>query len=288
MGTGGGFGCKTTNNMRLDLHTHTTASDGVLSPAELVGLAKATNLDVMAITDHDTVAGLTEGVKAGSHHCIQIIPGIEVSCSASGIPCHILGYFVDYQSSALSEYTATAIHAREDRMNEMLSRLANQNVFIDIEDVVKEAGPDRSSLGRPHLARALVSKKYASSIGDAFDRLIGDGHPAHAAIRVLEATEAIGLIRKAGGIAVWAHPRIEVLEKLLPELVTAGLRGLEVYRPKSSPKHVRKLKANAEKLDLLVTGGSDWHGPGLGTELGEFYVTDEDVRHFLREGQISV
>lgn len=287
MGTGGGFGCKSTSAMKLDLHTHTTASDGVLSPSELVGFAKAANLDALAITDHDTVAGLDEALKAGLKHSIQIIPGIEVSCSASGIPCHILGYFIDHQSSMLTEYTTKAIHAREDRMNEMLSRLASQDVFVDIEDVIEEAGPDRSSLGRPHLARALVSKNYASSIGDAFNRLIGDGHPAQVSIRVLEAHEAIGLIRKAGGIAVWAHPRLEVLEELLPELVIAGLRGLEVYRPKSSPEHVQKVKASAEKMDLLVTGGSDWHGPGLGAELGKFYVTAGDISQFLSEGQMS-
>ena len=273
--------------MRLDLHTHTTASDGVLSPSQLVALASAANLDALAITDHDTVAGLAEGVKAGLHHSVQIIPGIEVSCSASGVPCHILGYFIDYQSSKLSDYTSRAIRAREDRMHEMLSRLANQNVMVDMDDVVKEAGPECSSLGRPHLARALVTKNYASSIGDAFDRLIGDGHQAQVPIRVLEANEAIGLIRDSGGIAVWAHPRLEVLQELLPELVTAGLRGLEVYRPKSSPEHVRKVKTSAEEMDLLVTGGSDWHGPGLGAELGAFYVTPDDISQFLFEGRVS-
>ena len=273
--------------MRLDLHTHTTASDGVLSPSQLVALASAANLDALAITDHDTVAGLAEGVQAGLSHSVQIIPGIEVSCSASGVPCHILGYFIDYQSSKLSDYTSRAIRAREDRMHEMLSRLANQNVMGDMDDVVKEAGPECSSLGRPHLARALVTKNYASSIGDAFDRLIGDGPPAQVSIRVLEANEAIGLIRDSGGIAVWAHPRLEVLQELLPELVTAGLRGLEVYRPKSSPEHVRKVKTSAEEMDLLVTGGSDWHGPGLGAELGAFYVTPDDISQFLFEGRVS-
>ena len=273
--------------MRLDLHTHTTASDGVLSPSQLVALASAANLDALAITDHDTVAGLAEGVQAGLNHSVQIIPGIEVSCSASGVPCHILGYFIDYQSSKLSDYTSRAIRAREDRMHEMLSRLANQNVMVDMDDVVKEAGPECSSLGRPHLARALVTKNYASSIGDAFDRLIGDGHQAQVSIRVLEANEAIGLIRDSGGIAVWAHPRLEVLQELLPELVTAGLRGLEVYRPKSSPEHVRKVKTRAEEMDLLVTGGSDWHGPGLGAELGAFYVTPDDISQFLFEGRVS-
>ena len=273
--------------MRLDLHTHTTASDGVLSPSQLVALASAANLDALAITDHDTVAGLAEGVQAGLNHSVQIIPGIEVSCSASGVPCHILGYFIDYQSSKLSDYTSRAIRAREDRMHEMLSRLANQNVMVDMDDVVKEAGPECSSLGRPHLARALVTKNYASSIGDAFDRLIGDGHQAQVSIRVLEANEAIGLIRDSGGIAVWAHPRLEVLQELLPELVTAGLRGLEVYRPKSSPEHVRKGMTCAEEMDLLVTGGSDWHGPGLGAELGAFYVTPDDISQFLFEGRVS-
>ena len=273
--------------MRLDLHTHTTASDGVLSPSQLVELAKVVSLDALAITDHDTVAGLSEATSAGQDHSIQIIPGIEVSCAVSGIACHILGYFIDYQSSTLSAYTAKAILAREDRMKEMLVRLAKQNILVEMEDVVKEAGPERSSLGRPHLARALVSRNHATSIGDAFDRLIGDQHSAHVAIRLLEASEAIELIHKAGGIAVWAHPRLEVLERLLPELVASGLRGLEVYRPKSSPEHVRKVRASATKMNLLVTGGSDWHGPGLGAELGQFYVTDDDISQFLDEGQIS-
>ncbi|MEO2158979.1 MAG: PHP domain-containing protein [bacterium] len=272
--------------MRFDLHTHTTASDGVLSPADLVRLAKTVGLDTLAITDHDTVAGLSEATRAATDHSIQLIPGIEISCIASGISCHILGYFIDYRSSTLSAYTVEAIRAREERMNEMLVRLASQKINLQIEDVIKEAGPERSSLGRPHLARALVTKGYASSMTDAFDRLIGDQHPAQVAISALEANEAIRLIRDAGGVAVWAHPRLEVLDKILPELVAAGLRGLEVYRPKSSPQHVLNIKARATKMDLLVTGGSDWHGPGLGVELGQFYVIDDDVSQFLREGQL--
>jgi predicted metal-dependent phosphoesterase TrpH len=272
--------------MKLDLHSHTTASDGVLSPEDLVGLAKKSGLDALAITDHDTVAGLSEAMKSALDHSIQIIPGMEVSCVASGIPCHILGYFIDYKSSIVTAYTAGAIRAREERMNRMLDRLADQNIIIQIEDVIREAGPERSSLGRPHLARALVRKNYASSITDAFDKLIGDQHPAQMAIDALGATEAIRLIRDSGGIAVWAHPRLEVLDKLLPELVAVGLRGLEVYRPKSSPQHILALKTRATKMDLLVTGGSDWHGPGLGVDLGRFYVTDDDVNQFLREGQL--
>ena len=286
MGTDAGFGRQSRTRMRFDLHTHTTASDGVLSPADLVGLAKTVGLDALAITDHDTVAGLSEATRAAVDHSIQLIPGIEISCVASGVPCHILGYFIDYRSSTLATYTVGAIRAREERMNEMLVRLASQNINLQIEDVIKEAGPERSSLGRPHLARALVSNGYASSMTDAFDRLIGDQHPAQVTISVLGASEAIQLIRDAGGVAVWAHPRLEVLDKLLPELVAAGLRGLEVYRPKSSLQHILEIKARATKMELLVTGGSDWHGPGLGVQFGQFYVTDDDVSQFLREGQL--
>ena len=270
--------------MRLDLHVHTTASDGLLSPAEVVGLAADGGLDVLAITDHDTVAGIPEAMSAAAEFPVEIIPGIEVSSTHEGGEYHILGYFVDPQAGSIEAHERHAIGVRESRMDEMVARLRSQGLLIEMAEVLDAAGPDRSVIGRPHLARALVSKGYAKSVPDAFDRLIGDGHPAFVPTRLATPEEAIRLILDAGGIPVWAHPPMHALHRLLPAFIEAGLKGLEVYRPRATPRHIRKLERTAEGGGLLTTGGSDWHDPERGYPLGSFFVTEADVGELIEAG----
>jgi predicted metal-dependent phosphoesterase TrpH len=272
--------------MRLDLHVHTTASDGSLSPLEVVGLAADGGLDVLAITDHDTVAGIPAAVDAVAGIALQLIPGIEVSSTHEGEEYHILGYFVDPRADSIEAHERHALGARERRMEEMVDRLRRQGLLIEMADVLDAAGPDRSAIGRPHLARALVVKGYAESVPEAFDRLIGDDHPAFVPTRLAMPEEAIGLILDAGGIPVWAHPPMDSLHRLLPTFIGVGLRGLEVYRPRSTPRHVRKLEQVAGTAGLLMTGGSDWHDPERDS-LGSFCVTEEQVGRLIEAGSTT-
>ena len=269
--------------MRLDLHLHSQASDGSEPPAEVVQAAASARLDVIALTDHDTTQGLDDAWRAAERVPIEIVPGIEISTVHRGGGLHILGYFVDPSAPRLRAYETRAGQRREERMREMVGRLAARGVEVPYESVVEIAGPSRRSLGRPHLARALVRAGYADSVPDAFGRLIGNQHPAYVPTAFVSAEEAIRMILESGGIPVWAHPPFELLEGLLPGLKLAGLRGIEVYRPRTSPERILSLEGIARSWNLLATGGSDWHGPDSGT-LGEFCVFGDEVAGFLEAG----
>ncbi len=270
--------------MKLDLHVHTSASDGACDPKEVVSLAGRAGLDVISITDHDTVAGLPKAIEEAAGHSVHVIPGVEMSSTLQDSEYHILGYFVDPDATALKGHERMALEGRERRMMEMVDRLRRQGLLIEYDDVLEEAGPDRSAIARPHLARVLVAKGYASSTPDAFDRLIGDGHPAHVPTRLSTPAEAIQVILDSGGIPVWAHPPLAGRSRVLPDLVQAGLRGLEVYRPRSRPDQILALEQAARASDLLMTGGSDWHTPDSGASLGDFFVTEDEVAKLLEAG----
>jgi predicted metal-dependent phosphoesterase TrpH len=253
----------------------------------VVGLAGDGGLDVLAITDHDTVAGIPEAIDAAAEIALRLIPGIEVSSTHEGAEYHILGYFVDVQADSIKAHERHAVGGRESRMDQMVDHLRRQGLLIKMTDVLEAAGPDRSAIARPHLARALVLKGYATSVVDAFDRLIGDDHPAYVPTALATPDEAIRLILEAGGTPVWAHPPIRALTHLLPAFIGAGLKGMEVYRPRSSAGHIRKLERAAKAAGLLVTGGSDWHDGDRGSALGSFFVTEEDVGGLLEVGGMS-
>ena len=270
--------------MRLDLHVHTTASDGACDPLEVIDLAVESGLDVLSITDHDTVGALEVAVSAAAGNSLRLIPGIEVSSTWDGLEYHFLGYFVDPEATAVRGHERYAVESRERRMEEMVDRLRQQGLVIKMADVLDEAGPNRFAIGRPHLAHALVTRSYASSVTDAFDRLIGDGHPAYVPTRLAAPDQAIEVILAGGGIPVWAHPPLDSLDYLLPEFVRAGLGGVEVYRPRSQRTQVGKLRRAAESAGLLVSGGSDWHDPDRGGALGDFFVTEEQVGALLEAG----
>ncbi len=269
--------------MRLDLHVHTTASDGAWSPEQVVEGALG-RLDALAIADHDTVAGLAAALAAVEGEALEIIPAVEVSSTWRGRDIHVLGYFVDPGAPSLQAHAERAVRLREDRLVGMVARLRDQGVDVEMDWVLEAAGPDRSALGRPHLARALVRGGHAASVPDAFNRWIGDEHPAFIPTELASPMEAVELIGDAGGIAVWAHPPEDTVDALLPSLVDAGLRGLEVFRPRSPQDLVRRLQGVAKRHGLLVTGGSDWHTPDAGPSLGDFYVTSDEVGPFLDAG----
>ena len=272
--------------MRLDLHVHTTASDGACDPAEVIDLAVESGLDVLSITDHDTVAALEVAMRAAADRSVRLIPGIEVSSTWDGSEYHFLGYFVDPEAASVRTHERDAVERRMDRMEDMVDRLRQQGLLIVMGDVLEAAGPNHFAIGRPHLARALVGGGYASSVPDAFDRLIGDRHPAFVSTLLATPDQAIQVILAGGGIPVWAHPPLGSLARLLPELVRVGLRGLEVFRPHSRPKQVEKLRRAAEGAGLLVSGGSDWHDPDRSGALGDFFVTEDRVGALLEAGSL--
>ncbi len=270
--------------MRLDLHVHSTASDGACAPASVVSMASAGGLDVIALADHDTVAGVPEAAEQGALEDLQVIPAIEVSSTWGNRDLHILGYFVDVGAAAILAHQERAASRRLERMAQIIERLGGRGIEVSMDEVLEVAGPNRSTVGRPHLAKALVEAGHVSSVEDAFNRLIGDSHEAFVPTQLFGPDEAIACIREAEGIAVWAHPPMDLVPRLLAGLVQRGLRGLEAYRPRSRANMVLELERQARRHGLLLTGGSDWHDPASGVSLGDFAVTAEEVEAFLAEG----
>jgi predicted metal-dependent phosphoesterase TrpH len=270
--------------MRLDLHIHSTASDGAWTPEQVVDGASAGGLDVIALTDHDTTAGVERAVRAASGTALQVVPGVELSSTSDGREIHILGYFIDPSAPALREHGARARELRRDRMERMISRLREEGVDVRLEAVVAAAGGSDTVLTRPHLARAMVVGGWVGSVPEAFDRYLADRHPAYVPTELQSPLEAVEVVVESGGIAVWAHPPLDLLDGLLAGLVDAGLRGIEVLRPRTSGSAEARLRAAARSAGLVISGGSDWHAPERQEPLGAFYVTEKDLRPLLEEG----
>lgn len=268
--------------MRLDLHLHTTASDGSLSPSALVWAARAGSLDVIAIADHDTCAGVEDARKALPND-VHVVPAVELSTTFDNGELHVLGYFIDHQHQAIRSYSSDAAEKRKQRITGMLERLRNYGIKLTLDDVIKAAEPGTRMIGRPHLARALAQRGHVQTVSEAFDRFIGDSGPAFLPTQLLTPKQGIDLIHEVGGVAVWAHPRPTVLEKHLDTMVGFGLDGVECYRPNASPAEVSVVEQHARKRGLLLTGGSDWHGSWQG-RLGDFYVGPDDVEALLEVG----
>lgn len=268
--------------MRADLHCHTTASDGTLSPAQLVRLAKDKGLKAVGITDHDTVNGVPEALEAGGHLGIEIVPGLELNTDFEGVEVHILGYYPDMQAQALQEALARMRDARLSRVRAMLEKLTQLGLEVREERVLEIAG--EGSVGRPHVAQALQEQGYAKDTGDAFDRYIGPGRPAYVSRYKLTPEQGVGLITAAGGIAVLAHPGLVGRDEIIPRLLQTGLKGIEVFHTNHNPAMEGKYAGMACQLGLIMTGGSDYHGPGRkeGIHLGDRTVPLTVIRE-LRE-----
>jgi predicted metal-dependent phosphoesterase TrpH len=266
--------------MRVDLHLHTNASDGALAPSEVVNRAAAAGLDVIAIADHDTTAGLAPAADTAASLDIELIPAIEISASHDGRDIHVLGYAVDPTDPAITQHCATAGRRRAERIREMIQRLDGLGVTVKYEDVVTEAGPNAQALARPHLARVLWRQGTVASVAEAFDRYLADNGPAYVPVHALDVPGAIHRIHDAGGLAVWAHPPMQMLDGSLEEFVDAGLDGIECYRPRVNQPDLDRLLERAHQHELLVTGGSDWHGHWHG-ELGTFGVDGHALTEFL-------
>jgi 3',5'-nucleoside bisphosphate phosphatase len=270
--------------LRIDLHLHTTASDGSLSPSALVWAARAGGLDVIAVADHDTCAGV-EDARRSLPNQVHVVPAIELSTTFDGCEQHILGYFIDHKHPALCNYSEHAVQRRRERINGMLARLQPYKISMTLEEVVAAAEPGTLMIGRPHLARAMVRRGYTQTVSEAFERFIGDGGPAFLPTELSSPREAIALIHEAGGVAIWAHPRISATEKHLDTFVQWGLDGAEVFRPGASAVESQQLEEIVKRRRLLASGGSDWHGSWQG-KLGDFYVSADEIGPLLERGGI--
>ena len=268
---------------RGDFHTHSTYSDGLRSPAELVDLAAGRGVRVLALTDHDTLDGLEEAEAAAARHPgFTLVPGVELSCDVPGTEVHILGYFIDRKRVELREQLDAFRLGRIDRAQRIIDALARLGAPIEWSRVQELAG--EASVGRPHIAQALLEAGHTETFNEAFERFIGRNGPAYAERQKLEPAEAIAMIRDGGGIAVFAHPSFtEDYERVAADLAAAGAFGLEAYYKHYEPELVATLSALAERLGLFALGGSDYHGIDREDERlpGEIPLPDEVTEAFL-------
>lgn len=244
----------------IDLHVHSTASDGTLSPAAVVEAAHAAGISVLALTDHDTMAGVPEAMAAAARLGIQLIPGVELNTDRTYGEVHILGYLIPPEQEAFQELLAHRRAARVRRGQRMVERLQELGCPITLDQVLRIA--QDGSITRPHVARALVEAGCVASMEEAFRRYLYTGGPAYVPHEPFAPVDAVRAVLAAGGVPVLAHPGRMQHREIIPMLVEAGLQGLECYYPEHSPEDTERFLALAAKYDLVVTGGTDFHGPG--------------------------
>ncbi|MFO1487068.1 MAG: PHP domain-containing protein [Verrucomicrobiota bacterium] len=251
--------------MFADLHLHTNFSDGTFTPEELVAHAAQHKLSAIALTDHDTVEGCPRAAAACAAANLQFIPGSELTAEQADNEIHILGYFLDVQNERLLSETAKFQAIRQNRIREMVARLNEIHVPLDVEEVFALA--NCRAPGRPHVARALVKAGLVESLDEAFERFLKKNRPAWVPKSKISAQDAIELIHHSGGLAVMAHPGLNRTDEIIPDLVDAGLDGIECFHtkhPKATSEHYLQM---ARRFGLLVTGGSDCHGLNKGRPL---------------------
>jgi predicted metal-dependent phosphoesterase TrpH len=249
--------------MSIDLHTHSTTSDGTMSPADLVKYAHKKGLSAIAITDHDTIDGIDEGVATGNILGLEVVPGIELSVKYGDHNVHLLGYLFDWQHKDLHVGLTQLQAGRFERNKKIIAKLNMLGLTIQFSELKKSAGPGQN--GRPHIARLMIQKGFVRTMDEAFEKYLGHGGLAYVSRFVYGVRDAIALIKNAGGVAVLAHPFqldkvVDNFANELYQLRAMGLDGIEVYYPTHSRQFRKRLISLAEKHSLLLTGGSDYHG----------------------------
>lgn len=248
----------------FDLHVHTTASDGTMSPAEVVRYAKEKGIEIIAITDHDTIEGIAEGTTEGRRIGVEVIPGVEISVDFPHGSMHLLGYYIDPTSEELQGRLTFLQEARLQRNLKIIERLKALGIPLELSEL-KDASR-HGQIGRPHFAYAMAKKGYTRDMQDAFDRYLGKGKPAYVEKFRFSPEEAIVMVQRAGGVAILAHPFTLNCEEparladIIKDLKDKGLDGVEVYYPQHSDGQRRLYQEVADSYGLLVTGGSDFHG----------------------------
>lgn len=257
--------------IRIDLHAHTTFSDGDLTPEALVRRAVERGLRALSITDHDSVEAFAPALaEAGDD--LELVPGIEISTSQNGLDLHILGYYLDPESPELAQRLLRFREERHERMRSMVDRLHELGITVDVEEVIAVAG--LGVVGRPHLAQVLIRAGHAESADDAFRRLLGARGLAFVPRPTFPPADAIALIQAAGGVSSLAHPGPGLVDSVVEGLAARGLDGIEVWHPQHHPLTVRRYQALADRLGLIATGGSDFHGEGRSADLGDMPVPE--------------
>lgn len=265
---------------RIDLHLHTTHSDGSFSTREVMTFAKQAGVTALAITDHDIVEGIAEATAIGAELGIEVVPGVEISSRLGESELHILGYFLNWTDPLLAQRLSSLRDSRHTRNPKIVQRLNELGIPITYEEVRALAGTE--SVGRPHIARLLMEKKFVTSAKEAFDRYLANGRPAFVDRELPEPAQAVQWIREAGGVPVLAHPTwvrtsADGLRTLIRELKATGLGGIEVHYSTHTPSQTTEYLELAKQCDLVVTGGSDFHG-----------VTKPDIEVGIGRGQLKV
>jgi predicted metal-dependent phosphoesterase TrpH len=274
------------NRLGIDLHIHSTASDGSLTPAEIIDHAQRLNLAAIAITDHDSIYGSKEALRTGIPPSLKFLTGVEISAAhppffpGSG-SFHILGYCIRLDNYAFNQTLNRLQQARKNRNPKILKRLNELGLKISLEDVNQTVA--NGQLGRPHIAQAMIKMGFVESMDEAFDKFLGAGKPAYVDKDRIGCEEAIKIIRGAGGVPVLAHPALLnidddcQLDELIQNLIKIGMRGIEVYYPEHSSEQIQHYTELADKYDLLMTGGTDFHGSitpkiEMGTGKGTLFI----------------
>lgn len=251
----------------IDLHMHSKCSDGHYEPEQLVEWASELGLSAIALTDHDTTKGVARAIRRGEELGVEVIPGCEISVTYSGGTFHLLGYFVDYESEAFNKTMAGIMASRTERNRKIVAALNAHGMEITHEELLEEAG--EATVGRPHMAQIMIRKGYVSDFREAFDKYLAEGMPCYFPSENFGPERAIKLVLEAGGVPVIAHPfwlnrkSLKDLDAYIGELVGYGLKGMEIVYPDHSPEIQRAYFEIAKKHDLIVTGGSDFHGGGV-------------------------
>jgi len=248
-----------THRQEADLHVHTTASDGTLTPKQVVREAVRVGLAALGIADHDTVDGVAPGLEAGRSAGITVVPAVEINTDFGKDELHILGYYIDHESTALKERLEHLRTARIERAKRIVERLNELGVKVTMDSVREVAGG--APIGRPHIARAIVGAGYTPAMNAAFGKYLVRGAPAYIPRYKLTPFQALEIVHGAGGVAVLAHPGLGSHDELIPKLVDAGLQGIEVYHCDHSPAQAEHYLKIARRYNLIPTGGSDSHGP---------------------------
>jgi 3',5'-nucleoside bisphosphate phosphatase len=249
----------------IDLHSHTNASDGSCTPAELISKAKKAKINLLAITDHDTIDGVEEGIHAGVVQGVHVIPGAEISVDNPFSPSmHICCYNININNNTLQEALKHVQNAREERNPKIIKNLNQQGIAITIDEVKKIAGNGQT--GRPHIAKAMLQKGYIENMAEAFDKYLANDAPCYVQKERLSLADAIEIVRQAGGITVLAHPgtiktdHAQDYKNIFAELKNMGISGIEAYSSHHTPEENKLFFNIATELNMMITGGSDYHG----------------------------
>lgn len=281
------------SNQAADLHTHTTASDGMQPPSENVRLAKEAGLAAVAITDHDTVSGIAAAIAAGKELGIEVVPGVEISTVAGGQDIHVLGYFINVEDPFFLNRLESLRDTRTRRNELMIERLQQLNIDITMDEVISEVQSikgEGDTIGRPHIAAVLMKKGVVASVSEAFERFLGKEGAAYVNPPRIDPATAVEWIHEAGGSAVLAHPGLYGDDALVEEIIQAGLEGIEAFHSDHTPEDEARYMELAKRYGLIVTAGSDFHGERGGqifhAPIGARNV-DVSVIHSLRKGKVD-